>query len=367
LLLKDAQALLDRRDFAAAERAFARVLSIDRNSGPGYTGLGLTLLARGQQEEAFQALQRALQLDERQPRALYGLASLFLQIDFPDEAIRRLQKAVEIDPNDAESWFLLGVSLRDVGRSDAAEEALRKAVALKPDGRYLANLAWTQGRAGRTDEARKNFEAAVAASPKDSIVLGLYGGTLAEEAEKVRTSTTVQRAEKLLSDALAADANNYNAHYSLGSLALLNGDAKKAVPHLESAIQSQPDMLQAWFRLGKAYAKLGNKERADYCQKAFKAMSDYELERSSAEEQARTDLKNPALRLKLARVYARGSEVRRALNQYGMYLTLKPGDTAVQKERDALVESLRKQGKLPQMELFDRMLRSSTEAQAAPK
>ena len=359
-MLRDGKTLLDEKRYDEAQRAFARVLLQDRGRAAGYTGLGLSLLGAGREEEAFQALQKAIALEPKQARALYGLATLYLKISFPDEAIRRLQSAVAADPGDAECHFLLGVTLRDVGRSAAAEDSLKKAVSLKPsEGRYLANLAWVQAKANNTVDARKNFEAAALASPKDSVVLGLYGSSLVDDVEKSRGEADMKKAETLLQDAIQIDSNNYNARYNLGNLYLIQNKSKEAVPHLESAIERYPGMATAWYRLGTAYAKLGNTDRSVYCRKQFQQLSDYDLAKSTAEEQARTNLKDPALRLKLARLYARGGEDTRALNQYAMYLSLKPNDTIVVKEQESFILSLKKQGNLPKMDTFNAMILSA--------
>ncbi len=363
-LLRDAQALLDAGRYDQAQRAFARALTLDPKSAGGYTGLGLALLGAQEQEKAFQALQKAVALDPKQARALYGLAALYLRIGFPDEAIRRLESALVADPGDAECHYLLGVTLRDVGRTQAAEDALKKAVARKPaEGRYRAHLAWVQSKANNTDDAHKNFDLALVASPKDSVVLGLYGGVLAQEVQKTRDSSVIKKAEKLLKEALVLDKNNFSAQYSLGDLYLTKNSPKEAVPYIESAIESNPKLIAAWYRLSVAYTTLGNAERSTYCRKKFQELSDYELARSSAEEQARTNLKDPVLRLKLARLYVRGNEAARALSQYAMYLSLKPADMVVARERAALIESLKKQGNLPDMEAFETMLRAASPSQ----
>jgi len=64
-------------------------------------------------------------------------------------------------------------------------------------------------------------------------------------------------------------------------------------------------------------------------------------------------LKDPALRLKLARLYARGGQNARAINQYQMCLDLDPKNAAARKELTALIRRWQARGEMPSMTLLN--------------
>jgi len=87
----------------------------------------------------------------------------------------------------------------------------------------------------------------------------------------------------------------------------------------------------------------------------FRRRSEYFNRRTATEQLARERINDPALRLTLARIYAEGGDFARAINQYQVYLTFKPKDTAVKKELTTLVEDLKRNGRLPAMDVFNGM------------
>jgi cytochrome c-type biogenesis protein CcmH/NrfG len=125
-------------------------------------------------------------------------------------------------------------------------------------------------------------------------------------------------------------------------------------------------MTQAWYRLARAYERIGNRPRAAYCRKTFKDLSDYQLERSSLEERTRLRLDDAQLRLQLARIYVRGGEFARALNQYAVCLRLSPQNAAARKERGQLEAMLRQSGEMPKAETFNALLTAAAKQPLPP-
>ena len=68
----------------------------------------------------------------------------------------------------------------------------------------------------------------------------------------------------------------------------------------------------------------------------FRTVTDFQTERDNTEEQTRLHMKDPALRLKLARLYARGGQYAKAINQYQMCLSLDAKKTEAGKELEAI-------------------------------
>jgi Flp pilus assembly protein TadD len=163
-----------------------------------------------------------------------------------------------------------------------------------------------------------------------------------------------------------AQAKNHPAPLTgLGRIALETGNPKQAVDYFEKAVVLAPGDASLWYKLGSAYDRLGNRERAESCRAAFKDIDGYNADLSHTEELARTNLKDSALRLKLARLYARGAQNAKAINQYQMCLHLDPNAPGVQKELAALIAKLKAEGHMPQMTTFNGMVIASVPNRAA--
>ena len=110
-------------------------------------------------------------------------------------------------------------------------------------------------KSGKTDEARAEFDRALALDPYNA--QALYGRGLIYQAEKQHAQAiedftaayglTPQRAEPLL-----GRATSY--------LAL--DKAKEAAADLDEAVQAEPNNAQAWATRGAAYEQIGDKAKA---------------------------------------------------------------------------------------------------------
>jgi tetratricopeptide (TPR) repeat protein len=149
------------------------------------------------------------------------LAQLYLAYDLPAAAEQAFGAALELRPGDPELLHRRGLARRDLGNAAGAAEDFRGVVAARPD----TAAAWLHlGDAllalARADGAREAFLAA---------------------------------------ERLGARAA---AQYGLGRAAMTAGDAAAAVEHLQAAISLQPSATVAHGDLARAYAALGDAERA---------------------------------------------------------------------------------------------------------
>lgn len=71
-------------------------------------------------------------------------------------------------------------------------------------------------------------------------------------------SAAIENFEKML----AAGRDNALLRFTLGNAYLGAGDAAKAVPHLQKAVEHDPDYSAAWKLLGKALNDSGNTQAA---------------------------------------------------------------------------------------------------------
>ncbi len=158
-------------------------------------------------EEALRQYAKSLEKDPRYLPALIASARLLERLGKREEAARVYQEAMRLHPDSPTPYNDLGLSLLNRRQWEAAEAAFRQAVERAPkDARYRNNLARALVGAGRTPEALK-----------------------------------------VLQEALAPAA----AHYNLAYLLRQSGQAEEARRYLEQALKLDPNLEPARRLLAK--------------------------------------------------------------------------------------------------------------------
>jgi Flp pilus assembly protein TadD len=84
-------------------------------------------------------------------------------------AVHAYEKALALAPNDSEVHFSLGVAYTEMGDYTNALVSIEKAISLAPDqARYQYGRAWCLLLAGRTAEARPDFQRAAELGSTDA-------------------------------------------------------------------------------------------------------------------------------------------------------------------------------------------------------
>jgi tetratricopeptide (TPR) repeat protein len=352
-------------DFAAAKhnkeavRCYLIRLAEEPSAASAQQGLIKALQADGNDEETFLTLDRMVQQNPQFVEAHIILADLFLAAGFHKEARQHLEEAVKQAPNNAKAWHMLG---RVAGGSDldVAENALQKAVDLAPDNALaLLDLAAIQVTKAKSVQAEMNYRQALRLAPKTPVVLAQVSGfLLAAHPDAVH----VAEAERLARQALILDPQNGDAHYALGRVALGRHEAGQAVSSLEKAIMYPltEEEGAAWYTLSRAYILQGDQTRAAAARRKAQQIHAAKFALARAEEEAYIRPQDPALRLKVARLYAQHGVYVKAISQYQGCLTLDPNNVMARNELETLTAHLKASGKLPSMTLFQAMVAASS-------
>ena len=136
----------------------------EKGTGPSSTGsardhlaTGRALLLTGRINDAIGELSLAVSLDPRLGEANNLLGLAYDRKGMGDRAKESYEKAVSIE-EDAQTLNNLGFSLYQNGNYKAAVDRLKRAAKLAPgDQRILNNLALAQSRLGKYDDAYKTF------------------------------------------------------------------------------------------------------------------------------------------------------------------------------------------------------------------
>ncbi len=162
----------------------------------------LTLLRRGELEQAIPLMESLLVADPEDPDVLYNLGMAYSDTGRIDEAIELLSRAVETDPENANAFVALGVARQRNGEPSEALKALRSAIALDPVNSYAhRNLGGILAGLGGLREAEPHLREAVRLAPEDQ--QAVHG--LAAVLHKLGDDERVAEADELYQRAIEID------------------------------------------------------------------------------------------------------------------------------------------------------------------
>ncbi len=99
---------------------------------------------------------------------------------------------------------------------------------------------------------------------------------------------SLQHVQDLLTKAVAVDPGCSEAYLQLGVLEATRRDFNKAIAYYNKAIEANPQMSEAHYRLAVAYDRVGEKEKA---QQQFQLHDQIEKQQAAAVEKQRRDVK----------------------------------------------------------------------------
>ncbi|MFO7693445.1 MAG: tetratricopeptide repeat protein [Vicinamibacterales bacterium] len=212
--LEDAWSRLQAADLEGAESGFGELTRLQPDFYPASVGLGYTLLAQGRPKDALARFDAAAARAPRYGPALAGRAEALLAAGERDAALEAFEAAMAADPG-------LG-------------DLRRRIDALRLDRLQTRIAAARQAAdAGRLDEARDGYAAAIALSPETAFLHRDLG--LVELRRK-----NPREAERHFRKALALDAADVRALAGLGDALEGQGNLDGAISALERALAIEP-------------------------------------------------------------------------------------------------------------------------------
>jgi len=190
--------------------------------------------------------------------------------DYPS-LIAMLAQRMPNRPGDVQGWTLLGQGYLTLGNADQAQKALAHAVEAEKaeqggaDPQLLSTYgeAMTEAAGGVSKDAEDVFKQVLAQDPRNLVARYYTGLALATRGDKAQA---LQLWEGVLAD---APANTPWRGALIDQVAALKASAGGGAPNpqamvqqLADRLQSSPNDLDGWLRLIRAYAVLGNKDKA---------------------------------------------------------------------------------------------------------
>jgi tetratricopeptide (TPR) repeat protein len=215
-------------DPLAAVREYQRAAEIDP-SEPFLFDWGSELLLHHAPEPAIEVFTKGNSRYPKSARMLIGLGAAAFARGANEQAVQRMCEASDLNPVDATPYLFLGKMLRAGNRPSQEErDKLERFVKLQPQNAeanyYYAVALWKSRR-----------------DPNDP---------------------AVSQAESLLARAVQLNRKFAAAYLELGILHAEERDYEKAIADYQQAIQIDPRLEEAHFRLGQAYRQAGEAEKS---------------------------------------------------------------------------------------------------------
>ncbi len=194
-------------DYAAAERAFRRVLDIRPGTATDYSNLGGVLVRQGRTDESISVYEKGMALAPDDVELLSNFGSALADAGDPRRGIELLERAVALDSGYWQAHQNLGLARDQSGQSELAIGHYRDAIGLNPaDPGVHTNLGTSLARLGQLEAGVEAWQTALEIDPRSLearynsavalVQLGRHGEALSHLREGVRLAP---RSSKFLS------------------------------------------------------------------------------------------------------------------------------------------------------------------------
>jgi tetratricopeptide (TPR) repeat protein len=290
--LQKAQEALQSSDFAAADREFEAVLTLDPNDLDARANMGVMRFFQNDWAGAAAQFRKVLEVQPKMWKVQASLGMCEARLGHVSDAHSLLEAALPHltnGPFETQAGLELAEIDYQLGDLDGAVEVVRILLPNNPtnvDVLYttarvysdLANrsrdaLLLTAPESGRTHQLmaevlinRGDSHAAMVQYRKALEVDPRLRGVHYELGEAIlqgsRQAAALESAEKEFRAALAENPGDANSEYWLGIIYSLRGDYQTAIEHYSRALQLSPNDADAHQALGAAWLKLRKPEKA---------------------------------------------------------------------------------------------------------
>jgi predicted Zn-dependent protease len=218
---------------------------------------------------------------------LFDWASELLLHRTLEPAIEVFRNASERYPGSARLAIGLGIAYYSRGIYDEAVKSLLRAADLNPsDPRcyYFLSKAYDSSPS-QADEVTQRFRRFAELQPNDARAQYYYAISLWKGKRAQDPAIDFTRIETLLRRATALDPKLSEAHFQLGNLLSDQTHYADAVPEYLAALEGNANLPDAHYRLGQAYMRTGQKEKAQthlalYQEQRAQHMADLDKQRA---------------------------------------------------------------------------------------
>ena len=264
--LAEATHALYRGEYIQATQLAGQHLRKFPNDAPVRVILARAELAQGKIREGFAELQKALASDPHNIDALYYLSQVARELSH-----QQYQRLFAMAPDSSRAHQLLAEAALGAENPSEAEAEFQKALQSNPRSvEVLTELAELKRSQSKFDEAITYYtQAAKIDSSNYDAAYGL-GACYTYKQDYPQATVWLRKTVALAPDSAAS-------HFALGNVLFQSGQWEAAIPELQSSLQLEPRLKQAYFLLGRAYSKLGRQEESKAALKKLDELSRSEV------------------------------------------------------------------------------------------
>jgi tetratricopeptide (TPR) repeat protein len=244
-------------------RQLVQNLVQQKNTGELHNLLGQIEEKNGKFVEAANEFGIAAHMDPSGSN-LFDWGSEFLLHRTYEPAIEVFTKATERYPQSPRLFIGLGMALYSRGKYDDAVKALLTAADLDPaDPRcYLFLSKAYDSSPNQAEDVIRRFRRFSELQPENARALYYYAMSLWKGKRAEDPGFDLRQVESLLQKSIALDGKLFEAHVQLGNLYADQREYAKSIPEYTRALELNPNLPDAHYRLGQDYVHVGQKDRA---------------------------------------------------------------------------------------------------------
>jgi tetratricopeptide (TPR) repeat protein len=240
------ESLGDRKEAETAYRDAITNGKGDPEAVEAYIALARVQSATGQLDAARTTLADAQTRLPASPALHKALGRVAMSQGRYADGLESFQRALELDQGDVEAKFLVGTALVRQRQFDKALEIFDTVAKIDRD---FPGLALERGilfqESGRTEEALREYESALAKAPNDPDLMLKVGCGKADAGNGVE-------AEKLLKKVLEQRQTSAETFFCMGRALMVKHDLGDAIKSFERAIQLDPNHAEYYLYVGWA-------------------------------------------------------------------------------------------------------------------
>jgi tetratricopeptide (TPR) repeat protein len=246
-----------------AARTVVQALLQQKNTGELHNLLGQIDEKDGRFVAAANDYEAAAHLDPSEEN-LFAWGSEMLLHRTYEPAITIFQKAAELYPKSPRIQIGLGLALYSRGIYDKAVNALLAAADLNPqDSRCYLFLSKAYNSSPlQANEVVEHFRRYAELQPNNALAQYYYAVSLWKGKRIENSSVDPGSVEALLKKAIALDDSLAGAHVQLGDLYADQHEYEKSIPEYRRALELNPNLSDAHYRLATDLVHTGQKENA---------------------------------------------------------------------------------------------------------
>ena len=248
--------------FAEARQLIHELLKV-KNTAELHNLLGLVEEKDSQFVAAENEYETAAHMDPSESH-LFDWGSELLIHRTLTPAVEVFQQAAQRYPSSQRLVIGLGMALYARGNYDDAVQALLKAADLNPSdpGCYLFLFKAYDSSPSQASEVTERFRRFAELQPRNALALYYYAMSLWKGKRAQDPGLDLGQIQSLLTNALTLDPKLAEAHLQLGNLYSDQAKYAEAIPEYTRALKFNSDLDDAHYRLGQAYVRTGEKDRA---------------------------------------------------------------------------------------------------------